>query len=357
MSIEVSVQRRLGDFSLAAEFASEGHVTALFGRSGSGKTTLVDIVAGLARPDSGMIRVDDDLLVDTTKGLDIPARRRRVGYVFQDGRLFPHLSVRENLAYGRKAAPESERWAEFAPIVAMLGIADLLDRRPASLSGGEKQRVAIGRALLASPRLLLMDEPLASIDPSRRAEILPYLDRLRSEMHIPIVYVSHSVDEIARIADTIVVLDAGRVLATGSTADILARLDLAPLAEAEPGVILAAIVTSFAPVGGLATVTHPAGQMMVPGLEAPVGTEIRLRIHARDVALAIGEPGRISIRNRLPATITEIGAGPSPTIDIKLDAGGSPILARLTADAIADLGLSVGLEVTALIKAVAVEGF
>ena len=356
MSILVSVRKQLGDFRIDAEFASRGHVTAIFGCSGAGKTTLVDIIAGLLRPDEGTVKVDDDVLVDIAAGVIVPARRRRVGYVFQDSRPFPHMLVRSNLLYGRHAAPDTKRWAHIDPIVDLLGIGHLLDRRPASLSGGEKQRVAIGRALLAAPQLLLMDEPMAAIDQSRQSEILPYLDRLRSEMHLPIVYVSHAVEEIARIADTVVVVDAGRVLATGPTADILTRLDLAPLAETEPGVILAATVTIIDTARQVATVAHPAGQLSVPGISAPIGSEVRLRIHARDVAIAIGELGRLSIRNRLPATITEITSADTAAIDLKLDIAGSTLLARLTADAVEDLGLTTGSKVTALIKAMASGG-
>ena len=354
MSVSLSVRKTHGAFTLDAAFESTGHITALFGRSGAGKTTLVNLVAGLSRPDDGSVRVNGDTLVDTSNGLFVPAHRRRIGYVFQEGRLFPHLSARGNLLYGNRAAPKSERWAQLDPVVGLLGIEHLLDRRPSSLSGGEKQRVAIGRALMSSPRLLLMDEPLAAIDQSRRSEILPYLDRLRSEMQIPIVYVSHSVEEIARIADTMIVLDNGKVTHSGSTRAVLAGLDLGSLDGGEPGVILTGTVSSVDPTRAI--IAHPTGQLTVPMVELPVGAEARIRVHARDVAIAIGEPGRISIRNRLPATISEIRPEASG-VDIRLDLAGEPLLARLTADAVEDLQLAKGSKVTALIKAVAVEGY
>ncbi|MHA1559803.1 MAG: molybdenum ABC transporter ATP-binding protein [Alphaproteobacteria bacterium] len=356
MSLSVSAKTTIGSFSLDVNFESEGHVTALFGRSGAGKTTLVNMIAGLTRPDSGLVRVDDVVLVDTEAGIFVPAHKRRIGYVFQEGRLFPHMTVQNNMMYGGRSAPVGARWAELEPIVALLGIDHLLDRRPASLSGGEKQRVAIGRALMTSPRLLLMDEPLAAIDQTRRSEILPYLDRLRSEMRIPLIYVSHAVEEIARIADVVVVLDEGRAIAVGPTADILAALDLASLDGGEAGVILTTTVAATDRQRGLATVTHAAGRMTVSTENATVGDSLRLRVHARDVALAIGEPGQISIRNRLPATIAEIRPGRNGA-DIRLDLAGSPLLARLTEDAVDELGLRVGTSVTALIKAVAVEGY
>ena len=212
MSIEVLVRRRLGDFSLDAAFEAQGHVVALFGPSGSGKSTLLNIIAGLVRPDEARIVVGGRVLADTAAGLRVPVHRRRVGYVFQEARLFPHMSVARNLSYGRRFAPEAERYGSVEEIVALLGIAPLLDRRPDGLSGGEKQRVAIGRALLAAPRLLLMDEPLASLDAARKAETLPYIERLRDELAIPIVYVSHSREEVERLTREIVHLDGGRVV-------------------------------------------------------------------------------------------------------------------------------------------------
>ncbi len=212
MSIAVRARHDQGDFTLDAAFETDARVVALFGPSGSGKSTLLHIIAGLVRPNEGRVAVDGRVLTDTAAGLRVPVHKRRIGYVFQDARLFPHLSVARNLAYGRWFAPKSERYGSRDEIVALLGIGHLLDRRPATLSGGEKQRVAIGRALLASPRLLLMDEPLASLDAARKAETLPYIERLRDELRIPIVYVSHSLEEVERLTGEIIRLDGGRVV-------------------------------------------------------------------------------------------------------------------------------------------------
>jgi molybdate transport system ATP-binding protein len=211
MSLEVAVRHRQGEFVLDLAFDSKARITALSGPSGSGKSTVLNVIAGLIAPEAARVAIDGRLLVDTMTGVDIPAHRRRVGYVFQDARLFPHLSVARNLRYGRWFTPASERYASFDEVVELLGLRALLERRPATLSGGEKQRVAIGRALLASPRLLLMDEPLASLDAARKAETLPYLERLRDELAVPIVYVSHSLDEVRRLTDAVVRLEHGRL--------------------------------------------------------------------------------------------------------------------------------------------------
>ena len=222
--LSLDVQKKVGDLALNVSFESDGPVTGLFGPSGAGKTTLVNLIAGLERPDDGRIVLKDTVLFDRGKGIDMPAHLRRIGYVFQEGRLFPHLSVRKNLDYGRWMAGVSRDPAELARVVAMLDIEPLLERRPGKLSGGERQRVAIGRALMLKPRLLLLDEPLASLDPARKSEIMPYLIRLRDEVRIPMVYVSHYARELKRIANVVVRLDAGRVAAIGGP-DILTRAD------------------------------------------------------------------------------------------------------------------------------------
>lgn len=211
MSLDIAVRHRNGDFTLDLAFRSDARITALFGPSGSGKSTLLNVIAGLTAPDEARVAADGRVLVDTASGIAVPVHRRRVGYVFQDARLFPHLTVARNLTYGRWFTHRAERYGSFDEIVDLLGIRPLLARRPATLSGGEKQRVAIGRALLASPRLLLMDEPLASLDAARKAETLPYLERLRDDLSIPMVYVSHSLDEVRRLTDAIVHLDGGRL--------------------------------------------------------------------------------------------------------------------------------------------------
>lgn len=216
--LAVAVQKKLGEFTLEAEFSRQGTgVTALYGPSGSGKTSLVNLVAGLLRPDAGRIAVNGLVLFDSAAGIDLPPERRRVGYVFQDGRLFPHFSVLGNLRYGQRLAPRGQGWAELDQVVELLGIGHLLQRRPARLSGGEKQRVAIGRSLLTSPRMLLMDEPLASLDAGRKAELMPYITKVSKSFAIPILYVSHQPDEILALADSVVRLEAGRVAAIEET--------------------------------------------------------------------------------------------------------------------------------------------
>lgn len=337
-------------FTLEAAFSSEGGVTALFGRSGAGKTTLVNLIAGLIHPDRGSIHLGDRVLTDTAAGINVAVHKRRVGYVFQEGRLFPHMSVRRNLTYGQRR----RSWAGFDPIVDLLGVAHLLDRRPADLSGGEKQRVAIGRALLAGPDLLLMDEPLASLDPERKGEILPYIEKLRDDMRLPIVYVSHAVEEVARLADTLVLLDHGKVVATGSVNDVFGRLDLRPYTgQFEAGVVLHATVDDHDRGSGTTTLDHPGGKLSVAALDKPPGARVRLRVRARDVALAVGEPGVLSIRNRLHGVVREIVDGPPPVVEVRLDVGGEPLIARITRDAAKALDLKKDQPVVALVKATA----
>lgn len=357
MSLRVDVEKSLGagagGFSLAAQFVSDGRVTALFGRSGAGKSTLVNLIAGLVRPDRGVISLDGVALFDKSAGIDLPAHRRRIGYVFQEGRLFPHLSVRANLLYGQRFAPKQDRLGGLDEIVDLLGIGALLDRRPASLSGGEKQRVAIGRALLSSPRLLLMDEPLAALDQERKRDILPYIERLRDRMQMPIVYVSHAVDEVSRLADTVVLLDAGKVAAFGPVNDVLGGRAEFLADSAEAGIVLSASIVSHDPANAVTHLAHPAGALSVPLVSLPPGATVRLRIRARDVALAVGDPGRISIRNRLAGTIVAIAEETAPSVAVRLDIAGDPLVASVTRDAVHDLDLKIGDAVTALIKAAA----
>ncbi|MDB5511753.1 MAG: modC [Enterovirga sp.] len=356
--LTVDLDHRQGSFRLQAAFDAPPGVTALFGRSGSGKTTLANIVAGLVRPDRGRVSVGGTLLIDTNSGVALPRHRRRIGYVFQEARLFPHLSVRQNLLFGRWFAPRAEAGAEFGSILDLLGLGQLLARRPAGLSGGEKQRVAIGRALLAKPRLLLMDEPLASLDEARKAEILPFLERLRDDTRVPIVYVSHSLPEVVRLADTVVVLDEGRVTAAGAAGEILSRLDLFALSgPREAGAVLAARVLRHDPAFGLTTLGTPAGEIHVPQTTVAVGSTLRVQVHARDVMVSLTRPDRVSALNILAGTVAEIGntlAGES-SLTVRLDCSGAPLLARLTRKSVAELGLSVGMPIFAVVKSVAFE--
>lgn len=350
MSLDVDIDHRQGSFRLAARFISQPGLTALFGRSGSGKSTLVNIVGGLIRPQRGRVTVDGQALVDTERGVFVPVHRRRVGYVFQDSRLFPHLSVRHNLLYGRWfSRSEDDAVSEVDAVVKLLDIGRLLERRPDSLSGGEKQRVAIGRALLARPRLLLMDEPLASLDEARRAEILPYIERLRDETGVPILYVSHSVAEVARLATTVVILTEGAVTAVGPVADIL------PLAEAgDGGAVLDATVRRHDDEFRLTVLSCAAGELQVPRLTAPPGTTVRAYIRARDVMLSLGPPQDISALNVLPGKVEQIVPSGAQA-DVRLDCNGSVVMARLTTKSVHRLALSPGTGVYAVIKSVSFE--
>jgi len=357
MSLAVDVRHRLGSITLEAAFESAGGITAVFGASGCGKTSLVNVIAGLIHPDFALIRVGGTVLTDTGRGIDMPPHKRRIGYVFQEARLFPHLTVEANLAYGEWFTPRSERYAARTQILDLLGIGQLLKRRPRDLSGGEKQRVAIGRALLASPRLLLMDEPLASLDAARKEEIMPYLERLRDEVKIPIVYVSHSVAEVMRLASDVAVLDHGRLVAFGPAADIAQRLDLVPTAEREEGgVIIDMEVAAHDQDFGLTRLTSSAGDIFVPGLIGPAGTPARVRIRARDVMLALEEPVKISALNILRGTVAEISpAGPS-SVNVRLDCGGAAVVSRITRRSASALGLAPGTPAFAVVKAVSVSG-
>ena len=323
MSLAVDVTHRFGSFLLEASFVSDGRLTAFFGRSGSGKTSLINIIAGVVRPDRGRIVLDGTPLVDTDRGLFVPKYRRRVGYVFQEGRLFPHLTVRQNLLFGRWFTPPRERHVSLDQVLDLLDIGNLLDRRPGSLSGGEKQRVAIGRALLTSPRLLLMDEPLASLDDSRKDEILPFIERLRDEARVPIVYVSHSLPEVARLATTVVVFQDGRIIATGSPTDMLGRADvLAPFVAAEIGVLLEATVCGHDRAFGLTALQSRAGLFQAPHLDLPIGTPVRIRIRARDVMIATTRPDGLSALNVLSGVVRALDSTAEGLVEVGLDCGG-----------------------------------
>jgi molybdate transport system ATP-binding protein len=356
MSLSIDIRHRLGSFPLEARFESEGRLTALFGRSGAGKTSLVNIVAGLIRPNEGRIVVDGETLVDTSAGIVVPKHRRRVGYVFQEGRLFPHLSVHANLLYGHWFTPAGRRYETLERVVELLGLGELLERRPGSLSGGEKQRVAIGRALLASPRLLLMDEPLASLDEARKQEILPYIERLRDVTRIPIVYVSHSIAEVTRLASTVVILSEGKVAAAGPAIEVMSRLDLFPLTgRAEAGAMLEARVAAHDEASGLTTLECPAGTLRMPRADLAVGSAVRVRIRARDVLLAVKKPEGLSALNVLAGTVREVRAETGPIAEIRLDCNGQTVMARVTRHSVAVLGLAPGRPAFAVIKAIALD--
>ena len=353
MTLSVTLHHRYAGFTLDVAFDAPPGVTALFGRSGSGKTTVVNAVAGLLTPDRGRVALDGAVLLDTAAGVAVPIHRRRLGYVFQDGRLFPHLTVRQNLSYGRWFAPRGPG-ADMDRVVDMLGIAALLHRRPATLSGGEKQRVAIGRALLSDPRMLLMDEPLAALDEARKADIMPYLERLRDESAVPVLLVSHSLAEVARLATTVVVLDAGRVVQAGPAAQVLADPDAVPaLGVREAGALLRGTIVAQHD-DGLTELAISGGRLFLPRVPGIVGAGVRVRIAAQDVILSRAMPVGLSALNILAGTVTALRRGNGPGVIVQLRVGSDDILARITARSADALGLAPGVTCHAIAKTVSV---
>jgi molybdate transport system ATP-binding protein len=356
MTLTVDIERTLGSFRLKTAFSAGEGVTVLFGRSGAGKTSVVNAIAGILRPDSGSIAINDSVLFDSRRGIDVPTPRRRVGYVFQEGRLFPHLSVRGNLRYAGLFSRAPGTPGHFERVVELLGLSGLLDRRPANLSGGEKQRVAIGRALLSEPRLLLLDEPLASLDAHRRGEILQYIELLRDEVKVPILYVSHVVEEVVRLADTVVLMSGGEAVAVGAAEDIMGRSGLQPGAGTfEGGAVIDARVVAQDLEYDVATLAFDGGTLTVPNVDALIGEPVRVRIRARDVSVALERPQRISIQNVLEGTITGIGPESGGVVEVAIAAGPTVLRARVTRRSAEQLGLAPGLGVYALVKAVSLD--
>ncbi|MEW6416452.1 MAG: molybdenum ABC transporter ATP-binding protein [Pseudomonadota bacterium] len=330
-------------------------VTALFGHSGSGKTTLLRCIAGLVRAPGGRLAFDGEAWQDA--GHFLPPHRRPLGYVFQEASLFPHLSARANIDYGRQRATAPLKSAALDHVIELLGIGALLDRRPDQLSGGERQRIAIARALAVRPRLLLMDEPLAALDHARKQEILPYLDRLRAELDIPILYVSHAPDEVARLADHIVVLEGGRVLAQGPLADTLARVDLPIRLGDDTGVVIEASLAERDENWHLARVEFPGGSLWLPDPGLPPDQRVRVRILARDVGISLTRQAGTSVLNQLPGTITAIADDGDPALTlVQADLGGAAVVARVARRGVAALGLEPGRAVWLEIKAASALG-
>jgi molybdate transport system ATP-binding protein len=316
---------------------------------------VVNAIAGIAAPDAGRIAIDGTTLFDSARAIDLPPERRRIGYVFQDGLLFPHLSVLHNLYYGHALTPAAERYIDAEKVIGLLGLERLLERSPAKLSGGEKQRVAIGRALLSSPRLLLLDEPLASLDAARKGEILQYIELLRDEFHVPIVYVSHSVEEVARLADHVVLLAEGRSVASGPVAEVLSREEFAGAATAlELGVVLDTRVVSHEP-DDLTVLAFAGGRLLAPAVDALSGERVRVRIRARDVAIAVEPPSGLSVLNVLPARIVAVETGRGAMVTLRLKVGDETLLASVSQRSAARLALVPGKDVFALLKAVAID--
>lgn len=351
--LEVSIKHGFGGFSLDAGFTAPSGVTALFGRSGSGKTTIINAVAGLLTPDEGRIAWQDIVMLDTSRAINLRPHQRRIGYIFQEGRLFPHLSVRQNLGYGAWFAPKSATREDMGRIVEMLAIGDLLDRRPGALSGGEKQRVAIGRALLSAPELVLADEPLAALDEERKAEILPYFERLRDEISVPILYVSHSASEVARLATTVVALEAGRVVAQGTAAEVLGDPAVLPVGAREAGAVLTAHVKTHH-LDGLTELEAGGIALFLPTVHAAPGSRLRIRIAAHDVMLSRERPAGLSALNILPGTVHSVRPGDGPGALVALDTPAGRVLARITRRSAQTLELASGVSAHAIVKTVSV---
>lgn len=356
--LRVALRKVRQEFELQAAFtAPTPGVIALFGRSGSGKTTLVEMLAGLLPPDEGAVQLADTVLTDTARGIDVAPERRRIGYVFQDARLFPHLSVAGNLRYGLRRAAHAPQVTRFDEVVPLLGLETLLQRRPHQLSGGERQRVALGRALLSQPQLLLLDEPLAALDFPRRQEVLPYLEALRDWLSIPMVYVSHQFEEVLRLATYIVLLEAGRVLAAGPVDEISLRAELrSVIAPDLVGAVVNGTVAALDAAGGTVELSVGSGTLRVSLPALPLGTRVRVQLLARDLILATQPVQGLSVRNALRGTVTEITPDELASVLVKVDVGGPVLLARITATAREALNLQPGDAVWALVKAVSTRG-
>ncbi len=354
LAIDVTLERGAFRLAVALQVALDG-ITALFGPSGSGKTTLLRVIAGLEPSARGTIDIGGT--VWQRGAWRERTHRRRLGYVFQEGRLFPHLSVAGNLRFAQSRARigAGSSAIRFDDVVDSLALGPLLARRPATLSGGEVQRAAIGRALLASPRLLLMDEPLSFLDMGRKREIVSYIERLPTTFGVPVLYVTHNVDEVARLAREVVLLAGGRVRAHGTVAEILERVDLWSLTgERDAGTLL--LARSVGMHGGMAALALGAQNLYVPAVAPPAGVALRVRVHARDVAIALERPRQISIRNVLDARVVSIDLGATPYAEVLLEVDGQHLRSSITRDALAELALQPGQPVFALLKSVALDG-
>ncbi len=352
MSIAARFHLRRGAFTLDVDLELPGRgVTGLFGPSGCGKTTLLRALAGLEHDPGGYCRVGDAVWQDGDRTLAV--HRRPLGYVFQEASLFPHLTVRGNLEYGLRRVPRARRRVGLPEVAELLGLGELLGRRPAALSGGQRQRVAIARALLTSPRLLLMDEPLASLDRASKGEILPYLERLHRELALPVVYVSHAPEEVARLADHLVVMAAGRVRAAGPAAELFARLDLARDQGDDAEALVEARVAGHDEAYHLSHLDFPGGRFHVSRGALEPGETARLRVLARDVSLTLERQTDTSILNIFPAVVTEVAATGPAQVLVRLDLAGTPLLARITRRSAAALALAPGKRVYAQVKSVA----
>lgn len=353
MSISVELKQSFQGFDLDVCFDAPSGLTVLFGSSGSGKTSVINAIAGLSRFGQARIAVGGRILADSESGIWMPPHRREVGYVFQEGRLFPHLTVHKNLLYGQRFARGRPEVAHLDHVVDILGIDTLLERRPADLSGGEKQRIAIGRALLARPKIMLADEPLAALDELRKAEILPYFERLRDEFELPILYVTHSIAEVARLATTVVALEHGRVARVGTASDVLSDPSFTPLGVRAVGAVLEARVVAHHE-DGLTELSAKGASLLLPATAHPIGHLLRVRVAAHDVILARERPSGLSALNILSGTVHSVRAGGGPGAIVSVDTEAGRVLARITRRSAAALDLKEGVYCYAVIKSVSV---
>ncbi len=353
--MDIDIKGHAGSFDLDVAFSAASGVTAVFGRSGCGKSTLVNMIAGLSNPDEGTIRTNSRILFDTANGICLTPAQRRVGVVFQEPRLFPHMSIKRNLTFASWAGKRPMNVDTLAQIVEMLGIEPLLDRYPATLSGGEKQRVAIGRALLSDPSVLLLDEPLSALDSARQQEIMPWLERMRDAAGIPIIYVSHAIEEVARLADTIVLMDKGKVVATGPVAEVLARLDLGPMmGRDQAGSLLTGTIIGNDPSYGLSEIAIEGESVYLASEPGEPGTRLRLRIKARDIIIALEKPDNTSARNILSCVIEQMLVDDGPYGELLLRLGHQFLRARVTRRSVDLLQLKPQMQVFALIKSISI---
>ncbi|PYB77251.1 molybdenum ABC transporter ATP-binding protein [Rhizobium wuzhouense] len=349
--LELAIRHRQGDFTLETDLTLGEGLTAFFGASGSGKTTLINIVAGLVRPQEGRIVFHGETWSDGS--IFLPPHRRRIGYVFQEGRLFPHMTVLQNLRYGERLLPQAERREDLDRIAALLGIADLLARRPAHLSGGEKQRVALGRALMASPKLLLMDEPLSALDTSLKAQILPYIERIRDEFGVPILYVSHSVEEVARLATAVVTFDKGRVTPVGRPDQALATVPRAS-GELPAGNFIEAVITAHHEEDGLTEALSAAGPLFLRRAPLRFGSRVRLFVPVSDIVVSIEPVSGLSALNRLSGRIRQVGEATGASATLTVDCNGLTVVAEVTRRSLRQLELQPGKPVHLLFKTVSI---
>jgi molybdate transport system ATP-binding protein len=354
MSLRLDFELNLDGFVLNAQMNAGAGTTVLFGHSGSGKTSLINAVAGISTPQSGRIVLGDRVLFDAARKINVPMHQRRIGYVFQDARLFPHLSVSQNLDFAERYAKEPPKPHEREQLIEILGIGPLLARRPAALSGGEKQRVALGRALLSKPELLLLDEPLAALDQARKQEILPYFEKLRAQNGLAMIYVTHDMSEIVRLADHLVVLRDGQCVAQGLAEDVLANpANIKLIGVQDAGALVRGVIHEHCD-DGLSTIRLSSAMLTVPRVHGPVGQHVRMRLRAQDVILSLNAPQGLSSQNAIEAQITEILNGRGPGVAVGLRAGSDRLIARITARALDQMQLKEGQKIWAIVKANAV---